>query len=88
MTTKQAFRLTTTHPAGKVTETDYPELRDAQLAISYCLYYNGHADKRTAQTACMLKPGSTLAMGGATFAMERITVRPLTLRKSPELVTA
>ena len=72
MASKRAFRLTATHPSGRVIVTEDSKLRGVQLELSYSIYYNGYADKRTAQTACMLKPGESLEIGGATYSIEQV----------------
>lgn len=73
MSVKQAFRLTATHPTGRVMEHTHPKLRDAQLFLSYSIYDNGYGDKRTAQTACMVKPGEPLTIAGATYLIEKVS---------------
>lgn len=72
MATKQVFRLTATHPSGRVMDYAPSSLRDAQLHLSYSIYDNGYGDKRTAQTACIVKPGEPLEIGGATYLIEKV----------------
>lgn len=73
MASKRAFRLTATHPSGRVIVTEDSKLRGVQLELSYSLYYNGYADKRTAQVACMLKPGERLEIAGARFSVDLVS---------------
>lgn len=72
MARKQAFRLTATHPSGRVIVTGDSKLRGVQLELSYSIYYNGYADKPTAQRLCMIKPGETLEVAGATYVIEKV----------------
>lgn len=70
--TSKRFRLTAAHPSGRVIVTEDSKLRGVQLELSYSLYYNGYADKRTAQSACMLKPGEKLEIAGARYCIEQV----------------
>ncbi|MDR6794388.1 hypothetical protein J2X12_002875 [Pseudarthrobacter oxydans] len=72
MSARRKFRLTATHPTGRVIVSEDSKLRNVQLTLSYSLYDNGYADKRTAQTACMLKPGERLELAGAHFSIEQV----------------
>lgn len=72
MATK-ALRLTAAHPSGRVIEHVHPTLRDAQLFLSYSIYDNGYGDKRTAQTACKIKPGESVTVAGAIYSIDMVT---------------
>lgn len=72
MAAKQAFRLTASHPSGRVIQHDHPSLKEARLYLSYSLHDNGYADKKTAQTSCMIQPGESVTIAGATYSIERV----------------
>ena len=72
MATRRAFRLTATHPSGRVIVSEDSKLRGVQLELSYSLYYNGYADKPTAQRLCMIKPGESVTVAGATYTIEQV----------------
>lgn len=71
--TERAFRLTASHPSGAIKQHVHPTLKDARLYLSYSIYDNGYGDKRTAQTACMLKPGESVTISGATYSIEQVS---------------
>lgn len=72
MPAKKAFKLTSSHPSGRVMEHVHPSLKEARLYLSYSIYDNGYGDKKTAQTACMVKPGEPLTINGATYVIETV----------------
>lgn len=72
MAARRKFRLTATHPNGRVVVVEDSKLRNVQLALSYSIYDNSYGDKRTAQTACMLKPGERLELSGAKYSIEQV----------------
>jgi hypothetical protein len=72
MSARRKFRLTASHPSGRVIVTEDSKLRNVQLALSYSIYDNSYGDKRTAQTACMLKPGEKLEIAGARYTIEQV----------------
>lgn len=67
------YRLTAVHPSGTRKQHDHPRLRDARLYLSYAIHDNGYAGKSEAQKLCMIKPGETLQIAGATFAIDEVT---------------
>lgn len=69
---KRAFRLTAAHCSGRVIEQVHPKLREAQLALSYSIHDNGYGDKRTAQTACMIKPGESVTVAGTVYSIQQV----------------
>jgi len=56
-----------------VIEHDHPKLRDARLLLSYAIYDNGYAGKPEAQRLCMVKPGESITVAGATFTIEKVS---------------
>lgn len=72
MASKRAFRLTATHPSGRVIENIHYSLGMARRALSYSIYDNGYGDKKTAQTACMIPAGESVTVGGATYTIEQV----------------
>lgn len=63
----------TNRDTGAVYESEYKNLREAQVYTSYQLYDNGAADKKTAQAlAPNLKLGYPVSHGPYTFEVEKI----------------
>lgn len=72
MSTRQAFRLTALHANGAAREHIHSKLKDARLYLSYALHDNGYADKSTAQRLCMIQPGESVTVAGATFSIDQV----------------
>ena len=72
MARKQAFRLTAAHPSGRVMQHDHPSLREARLYLSYSIHDNGYGQKSEAQKLCMIQPGESVEVAGATYTIEKV----------------
>jgi hypothetical protein len=68
----KAYKLIANHPSGTTKEHVHTSLKDARLYLSYAIYDNGYGDKKTAQTVCMIKPGESVTIKGATFTIEQV----------------
>lgn len=72
MARKRSFRLTAVHPSGAQREHEHASLKEARLYLSYAIHDNGYAGKTAAQELCMIQPGESVTIGGATFGIDEV----------------